>query len=77
MKPCFEAMSVEHNKQGSCCCNCIFQKPIVKHPWNTVEIFKGRISEQIAWGCTVPDMEAVVLSERQHSLCEMHMFKEI
>lgn len=72
MTACYEAVGKENNREGRCCCNCRWQKPIVKHPWNTIEMFKGRVTEQIAFGCTVPDMGAVVLSEREHSLCEMH-----
>lgn len=64
------------NHQGRCCCNCQWQKPLVKHPWNKLELFKGRISEQIAWVCTTPELESAIVSEREHSCCEVHDYKE-
>lgn len=74
---CFEGWSkADGNNGGRCCCNCLYQKPIVKHPWNKTMIFRGSASDQIAWGCMVPDMPGIVLSEREHGMCEVHEFKE-
>lgn len=57
---------------GQCCCNCKWQRPISGHPWNKAALFSGRVSDVIAWGCTVPDMPNITLSEREHGMCEMH-----
>ena len=62
--------------QGQCCCNCKWQKPLVKHPWNTIPLFKGRISEQIAWVCVTPEIECAMVSEDKHGCCEVHDYKE-
>lgn len=70
---CFDGWSKEAgNRSGSCCCNCKWQRPISGHPWNKTPAFHGRISVVIGWGCTVPDMEGITFSEREHSMCEMH-----
>mgnify|MGYP001558276140 CR=1 FL=1 len=61
--------------QGQCCCNCKWQLPLVKHPWNKIELFKGSVMDQIAWVCIVPDMEAAMVSDRGHGMCEMHDYK--
>ncbi len=57
--------------QGSCCCNCKWQRPIGAHPWNKDAAFQGRISKVIGWGCTVPDMKNITFSDREHSICEV------
>ena len=36
---------------GSCCCNCIHQLKLMKHPWNK-EFGKGSIMESCGWVCT-------------------------
>lgn len=77
MTKCFEGWAAEAgNQSGQCCCNCKWQRPVSGHPWNQNPAFHGRISVRIAWGCTVPDMGSITLSEREHSMCEMHDFKE-
>jgi len=70
---CFIGWSQEGgNQPGDCCCNCKWQRPISGHPGNATPAFKGRITGVIAWGCTVPDLESINLSERQHGICEVH-----
>lgn len=69
---CWQGWSKEDgNKLGRCCCNCRWQRPISGHPWNKNPSFRGSVSTPIAWGCTVPDMPLITLSEREHSICEM------
>lgn len=70
---CFEGYAeASGNAGGQCCCNCKWQRPISGHPWNKTEAFHGSIMNVIAWGCTVPDMPNITLSEKEHSMCEMH-----
>lgn len=73
MNECYESWSAaDGNWSGRCCCNCKWQRPISGHPWNKVPSFNSRVSSVIAWGCTVPDMPNIVLSERGHGMCETH-----
>jgi hypothetical protein len=65
------------NSQGRCCCNCKWQRPISAHPWNNNELIKGSITKIIGWGCTVPDMPSITFSEKEHSMCEMHTWKNL
>jgi hypothetical protein len=74
--PCFKGWKEEDgNTAGRCCCNCKYQKPVVSHPWNRVEPMKGSITKSFGWGCLAPEMNAVVFYDFQHSMCEMHDFK--
>ena len=63
-------------KDGSCCCNCVHQHALHKHPWNK-DIGKGPCSETMGWVCAVKyDGEEsplhVTFSDHQHSFCELH-----
>lgn len=64
-------------KDGSCCCNCVNQAPVQKHPWNVGE-GKGSCSERMGWACIINDPDDnedgphVTFSSRQHGMCEMH-----
>lgn len=70
---CFEGWKEEDgNKNGDCCCNCKYQRAIVGHPWNKNPLTKNSISTKIGYGCTVPDMPAIVFFETGHGMCEMH-----
>lgn len=73
----------KHNTEGRCCCNCIYSKKLVKHPWNSAQNLKGSISEQISiennqlFACVCPDMEDVaIVFDKPHGMCEMHTFKQ-
>lgn len=73
---CFEGWSEANgNKRGTCCCNCRYQKPIVGHPWNKNALTKGSITSIIGYGCNAPELPATVFYEFEHSMCEMHEFK--
>lgn len=79
MNPCMKGWNeLQYNSEGRCCCNCVYQRPLVKHPWNE-GIFKGSIMTQVIdednnpiWVCLA--MEAMSMN-REHSMCEMHTFK--
>lgn len=74
--PCFKGWNdPELNTAGRCCCNCRYQKPIVGHPWNTHELTKGSITRTIGYGCNAPELGSIVFFEFEHSMCEMHEFK--
>ena len=74
---CFKGWKEEDgNKIGRCCCNCKSQRPVVSHPWNKVPPMKGSITQTFGWGCLAPDMGAVVFYDFEHSMCEMHEFKD-
>ena len=75
---------------GSCCCNCVYQCSIKKHPWNKDESFKGSIRDSVGYGCAVffvehqifrsegmqaaGDLGSVQFSDRKHGMCEMHEY---
>ena len=86
MEPCYKGWGDELNKEGRCCCNCKFQMKLVKHPWNSDIIYKGRIIEQVMdtnghdmYVC-VMDMalngDSAIAMDEEHSMCEMHTFKD-
>jgi hypothetical protein len=78
MIACWEGFAEkEHNRSGHCCCNCHFQRPIMKHPWNEDPLVKGSIMERAGWGCAAPDFfPHIMFFDREHSLCECHKFRE-
>ena len=61
---------------GRCCCNCRWQRPIAGHPWNKKVGLNGSVTTTVGYGCTVPDMTHIVFFDIEHSLCEMHEWKE-
>ena len=76
MTECFLGWAKDSgNTQGRCCCNCKYQRPITAHPWNRLPFTKGPITKNIGWGCTVPDMPGVTFFEVEHSMCELHDWK--
>jgi hypothetical protein len=77
-KLCYEGWAMKDgNSSGRCCCNCKYQKPAVGHPWNTRQWLKKSISTMVAYACTVPDMERIVLFDKEHGMCEMHDWREL
>lgn len=77
-KKCYKGWNdLEHNKDGACCCNCKYNKPVMCHPWNTFG--KGMISQQIEiegkllFVCCGQDN--AILFDREHGMCETHAFK--
>jgi hypothetical protein len=75
--PCFKGWNdPELNTAGRCCCNCRYQRPIVGHPWNKNELTKGSITRTIGYGCNAPELESTVFFDFEHSMCEMHDFKD-
>lgn len=61
--------------KGRCCCNCVNQFEVMKHPWNE-GAGKGRITETMGYGCRPPEFASrtIIFFDRQHGLCEMHEF---
>lgn len=76
MIPCYQGYKGDFNKAGHCCCSCYYQKPITKHPWNKTEVLKGSITEIVGYGCQLPELDSIVIMEREHSLCEMWRDKD-
>jgi hypothetical protein len=63
--------------QGKCCCVCRHLIGLRKHPWNTWEPAKGKVTEIFAYACAHPELNepdqarpTAVLFEGQHGLCE-------
>ena len=54
-----------------CCCDCVYQKEVFKHPWNKNSYAQGSITERMGWICDAPDMGATFM-DRKHSFCEMY-----
>ncbi len=62
---------------GKCCCNCINQLELYKHPSNKLKRFKGAINETTKlFACKVPfELEngyGAIVFDKKHSICEMH-----
>ena len=76
--PCYEGWAMKAgNSAGRCCCNCKYQRYIVQHPWNKKEWAKGPITQAFGYGCQPPEMRSIVFYEFQHSMCEMHEWREL
>jgi hypothetical protein len=65
---------------GSCCCNCIHQKIVMRHPQNQL-IGKGQISEVLGWLCTYQHMDGsnkdqFIFFEDKHGMCETYFKKQ-
>lgn len=59
---------------GQCCCNCIHQNKLHKHPANK-DIGKGSISEQMGYVCSYPLKENTsIFFDHEHGMCEMHHY---
>jgi hypothetical protein len=76
-KPCHQGWSLESgNKDGDCCCNCKWQRPVMKHPTNKKHmIWTGSIMHQLAWICALPEPSAyphVYFMDHEHGMCELH-----
>ncbi len=73
--PCTKGWS-DGNKDGDCCCNCEFQRPLYKHPTNDVwSEAHGSIMHQLAWICALPDPDTypdVYYMDHKHGMCELH-----
>lgn len=77
MAECFEGWKKEDgNIVGACCCNCLYQRPIVGHPWNKNSFTKGRITQAIGYGCTCPEFDSITFFDTKHGMCEMHRDKD-
>lgn len=66
----------ESNSTGRCCCNCVYQRPIVAHPWNSNEFAKGPMTKVIGFGCCPPDLAPeIAFFDHVHGMCELHSRK--
>lgn len=67
----------EHGYKGRCCCNCVNQATLYKHPWNNIPEAKGRISEVFGYACMSVIHEKTqngIFFTSQHGCCECHDF---
>jgi len=67
-----------HN--GDCCCNCMNQITLYKHPWNTIN--KGSTSEESGlYACisrhACDDNRKGEVYESKHGCCELHIRKTL
>lgn len=63
----------EHNRDGCCCCNCIYQRPINSHPWNQKVLTRGPMSNVIGWACASEDLHPnVTFFDNPHGMCECY-----
>ena len=70
---CKEGWSSEDNRNGNCCCNCVWQQPINAHPWNKNPEFNGSVMNVIGYGCCCPDLyPRITFFEKPHGMCECH-----
>ena len=61
-------------EMGTCCCNCVHQMKLFKHPWNS-NYGKGSIKDQMGFICKAGFPEDGVTDEayyfeKQHGMCE-------
>lgn len=67
--------------KGDCCCLCIHQMPVVKHPWNKNDWAKGSISEKMGYVCLANadprDEHTAMFSDRDHGACELFYHKDL
>lgn len=67
---------IERNVDGCCCCNCIYQRPIVGHPWNANVLTKRPMSQIIGWACASPDFYPfITFFDGSHGMCELYTRK--
>lgn len=65
-----------------CCCNCVNQRVIFKHPWNKGD-GKGSVSDVMGFGCDMVHFDfcdgipAIMFMDNRHGMCEMHERKEL
>lgn len=67
-----------------CCCNCVNQRVIFKHPWNKGD-GKGHITDVMGFGCDMAGddlyeglpMIAIMFMDSIHGMCEMHQHRDI
>ena len=59
--------------EGMCCCNCIHQVKIMKHPLNKGEA-KGSILDTFGYGCNA--LGDILFNDRGHGMCEEYESKE-
>ena len=79
----YKACEVITQYHGYCCCNCVNQIQVNKHPCNTTLMLKGSITEPTGiFVCLAPthwDKESIYLGiafEKEHGMCEMYYPKE-
>lgn len=78
INPCFNGWNdPEHNREGACCCNCEYQRPIVQHPWNKNEWAKGPCTQTIGYGCSAPELfPTITFMDNKHGMCECHQERD-
>lgn len=67
--------SCDKGYKGSCCCMCVSQLTVTKHPWNKSELAKGKISEIMGYVCT-GDGSFNIFFDNKHGCCELYLKKE-
>jgi hypothetical protein len=65
-------------KDGTCCCNCKYLVPLMKHPKNK-EIGIGSVKEQMGYVCLGPTLasfaDLAVFFDHKHGMCELYKSK--
>lgn len=75
---CFEGWKMKDgNSSGRCCCNCRHQRFATGHPWNDRAWIKRPMTTNVAYACTNPELEKVVLFDKKHGMCEVHEWKQL
>lgn len=79
MNVCYKGWSdLDANRSGRCCCNCVNQVAIYRHPWNTMVggRMKGPVTQIAGWGCKAMENGGLIFMEDEHSMCEVHEWKK-
>ncbi len=56
--------------KGDCCCRCVNQIKLFKHPWN--KQYKGSIMDFTGlYACAALSKSKAIIFEKEHGCCEM------
>jgi hypothetical protein len=61
-------------KDGSCCCNCVSNFPLHKHPWNTGEGHGPNDEKMQGFACVlqIDGVKRATYYQHDHGMCEFH-----
>lgn len=73
---------MKHSENERCCCNCIHQKKLMKHPSNRHDFAKGSILDQMGFTCNVTfedqsNKGSAYFFDEEHGECELHNFRKV
>lgn len=61
-----------YNFGGLCCCNCMRQVKVLKHPGNN-GFGKGNVSSILGYGCQITFNGEMIFKSDKHGICELYI----